>query len=102
LSPLATRLYAGMLQGLTQRGAALVQAGKLLTSLSYKSVLARGYAVIKDEEGNLVHQREGLKPGDAVAIEFADGAIGATIAGSPVIKKKSRPQSDPDRQESLF
>jgi exodeoxyribonuclease VII large subunit len=102
LSPLATRLYAGMLQGLTQRGAALVQAGKLLTSLSYKSVLARGYAVIKDDEGNLVHQREGLKPGDAVAIEFADGAIGATIAGSPVIKKKSRPQSDPDRQESLF
>jgi exodeoxyribonuclease VII large subunit len=102
LGPLGTRLYASMLQGLSLRGAALVQAGKLLTSLSYKSVLARGYAVIKDEEGNLVHQREGLKPGDAVAIEFADGAVGATIAGSPVIKKKSRPQSEPDRQESLF
>ncbi len=52
-----------VLQGLTQRGAALAQAGKLLTSLSYKSVLARGYAVIKDDEGNLVYQRDGLKPG---------------------------------------
>jgi len=102
LGPLAARLYAGMLQGLSLRGAALAQAGKLLGSLSYKSVLARGYAVIKDDAGNLVHQREGLAPGDAVAIEFADGAIGATIAGSPVIKKKSRPQSDQDSQESLF
>jgi exodeoxyribonuclease VII large subunit len=102
LNPLATRLYASLLQSLSQRGAALAQAGKLLESLSYKSVLARGYAVIKDADGNLVHQREGLSPGDAVAIEFADGAVGATIAGSPVIKKKPRPHSDSDTQESLF
>jgi exodeoxyribonuclease VII large subunit len=49
-----------------------------------------------------VHQREGLSPGDAVAIEFADGAVSATIAGSPVIKKKSRSHSDSGTQESLF
>jgi exodeoxyribonuclease VII large subunit len=102
LAPLATRLYASMLQGLSLRGAALVQAGKLLEALSYRSVLERGYAVIKDTDGNLVHQRAGLSPGDAVAIEFADGAVGATIVGNPVIKKKPRAQSDSDTQESLF
>ena len=102
LSPLATRLYASMLQGLTTRGAALAQTGKLLTSLSYKSVLARGYAVVKDADGNLVYGREGLLPGAPVAIEFADGEVGATIAGSPVIKRKPRPQTDPGAQESLF
>lgn len=80
----------------------MTQAGKLLASLSYRSVLARGYAVVKDADGNLLHRREGLAPGDAVAIEFADGEVGATIAGSPVTKKKSRPQSGPDGQESLF
>ena len=102
LGPLGTRLYASMLQGLSLRGTALAQAGKLLDSLSYKSVLARGYAVIKDADGRLVHEREGLLPGTPIAIEFADGDVSATISGSPVIKRKPRPQSDKDTQESLF
>ncbi|UJW85235.1 exodeoxyribonuclease VII large subunit [Devosia sp. SL43] len=102
LGPLATRLYASMLQGLSLRGAALAQAGKLLDALSYRSVLARGYAVIKDADGQLIHERAGLLPGTPVAIEFADGEVGATIAGAPVIKKKPRAQADGDTQESLF
>lgn len=102
LGPLATRLYASMLQGLSLRGAALAQAGKLLDALSYRSVLARGYAVVKDADGQLVHERAGLLPGTPIAIEFADGEVGATIAGAPVIKKKPRVQSDKDTQESLF
>jgi exodeoxyribonuclease VII large subunit len=102
LGPLATRLYASMLQGLSLRGAALAQAGKLLDALSYRAVLARGYAVIKDADGQLLHERAGLLPGTPVAIEFADGEVGATIAGSPLIKKKPRPQPDGDTQESLF
>jgi exodeoxyribonuclease VII large subunit len=102
LGPLSARLMAGISANLTERRAALNQSGKLLVSLSYRSVLARGYAVIKDSDGNLVHERAGLSPGDAVAVEFADGAVGATIAGSPPIKKKPRPQSDSGSQESLF
>ena len=102
LGPLATRLYASMLQGLTVRGAALGHAGKLLESLSYRSVLARGYAVVKDRDGHLVHERAGLLPGDPVAIEFADGSVDATIAGSPVIRRKPRPKPDEETQESLF
>ncbi|MHA6691785.1 exodeoxyribonuclease VII large subunit [Devosia sp. A449] len=102
LAPLTARLLAGITQTLADRRAGLAQSGKLLASLSYKNVLARGYAVIKDGEGNLVQQRAGLQPGDMVAIEFADGAVGATIAGSPAVKKKPRPASDGDTQESLF
>ena len=102
LIPLTARLLVGITQNLSERRAALSQSGKLLVSLSYRSVLARGYAVVKDAEGNLVHQRAALTPGDAVAIEFADGAVGATIAGSPPIKKKPRSQADSDSQESLF
>ncbi|MGV8832395.1 MAG: exodeoxyribonuclease VII large subunit [Devosia sp.] len=102
LAPLAARLRGGMASQMSESRAALTQSDKLLASLSYRSVLARGYAVIKDAEGNLVQQRANLSPGDAIAIEFADGDVGATIAGSPVIKKKPRPQSENDPQESLF
>jgi exodeoxyribonuclease VII large subunit len=102
LAPLSTRLYASMLQSINVRGAALAQADKLLASLSYRSVLARGYALVKDADGHLVHQQAGLLPGTPVTIEFADGDVNATIAGSPVIKKKPKSQSGDDPQESLF
>ncbi|MGV8853771.1 MAG: exodeoxyribonuclease VII large subunit [Devosia sp.] len=102
LTPLAGRLRAGMALSMAENRAALSQSGKLLASLSYRSVLARGYAVIKDAEGNLVQEKAALSPGDLVAIEFADGAIAASIAGSPVIKKKPRSQGDDNTQESLF
>jgi len=102
LGPLSARLLAGITTGLTEKRSTLTQSGKLLVSLSYRSVLARGYAVIKDSDGNLIHGKAALAPGDQVGIEFADGEIGATIAGSPPIKKKPRPQADSDSQESLF
>jgi exodeoxyribonuclease VII large subunit len=102
LSPLAVRLLTGVSQQLTERRNALGQAGKLLLSLSYKSVLARGYAVIKDADGHLVHERAGLAPGDLVAIEFADGAVDAIIAGNRPTKKKLRSAPETDAQESLF
>jgi exodeoxyribonuclease VII large subunit len=102
LAPLAANLLTSVTQAMADRRSALSQSSKLLLSLSYKNVLARGYAVIKDEAGNLVQDKAALSPGDAVAIEFADGAVGATIAGSPVIKKKPRPPSDGGTQESLF
>jgi len=100
--PAALRLQGAVGLQLSERRAALTQAGKLLVSLSYRNVLARGYAVIKDADGKLVNQREGLMPGDSVAIEFADGEVGATIAGSPAMKKKPRPQADDGGQETLF
>jgi exodeoxyribonuclease VII large subunit len=102
LSPLAGRLLSSVTHQFGERRTALGQAGKLLVSLSYRSVLARGYAVIKDAEGHLVHQRAGLLPGDGVAIEFADGVVDAVVAGAPAPKKKPRPVPEPDAQESLF
>lgn len=102
LTPLAARMMASMTAGLTERRGALSQSGKLLVSLSYRSVLARGYAVIKDGDGNLVHERAALAPGDAISLEFADGEVGASIVGTPITKKKPRPQPDRDSQESLF
>ena len=53
---------------------------RMLQSLSYKNVLARGYAVIRDENDRPVSRAEGISQGQAIAIEFADGRV-AAVAG---------------------
>ena len=62
---------------------------KLLASLSYKSVLHRGFALVRDAKDVPVHAAAGVKPGQGLTIEFADG------------KLKVREDSAP-KQGSLF
>ena len=60
---------------------ALESQAKLLTSLSYQGVLARGFAIVRDETGAMVRRQTGLVDGQALDIEFADGRRGARVAG---------------------
>lgn len=103
LLPLARRLAQLPDRITAERGQALGQLAKLLETLSYRSVLARGYALVQDEEGHVVSSAAVLKPGDAIKLTFADGETPATIAGAPAQRRKApRPQSDDGSQESLF
>lgn len=54
----------------------------LARSLSYQSVLRRGFALVRDCDGRMVRRSEGIVQGQGLAIEFADGVIDAT-AGAP-------------------
>ena len=91
---------------LTRARAELSAQDRVLQSLSYKNVLKRGYAVIRDEEDRPVSQAAGLSAGAAVSIEFADGRIGAvtTEGGMPPAsaKKRSAKPAEPTKQGSLF
>lgn len=51
----------------------ITHMGQMLNSLSYKSVLARGYAIVRDAGGNIIG-RAGGAPRPAT-IEFADGVL---------------------------
>jgi exodeoxyribonuclease VII large subunit len=102
LAPLTARLANSIRLTLADRRNTLTQSAKLLDSLSYKSVLARGYAVVKDAEGQLVHSKAALSPGDLVSLEFGDGSVDATVAGSPPLRKKAKTPSSEATQESLF
>ena len=63
----------------TQRLAARVaHSGQLLGALSYRSVLARGFALVRDGEGHPVHAAASIGPGARLDLEFADGRVGAT------------------------
>ncbi len=46
---------------------------KLLGSLSYQSVLHRGFAVVRDKDGHTVRKAAELRTGDRLELEFADG-----------------------------
>jgi len=76
---------------------------KLLGSVSYQRVLARGFALVKDADGNLVRQADAVKPGDALLIELADGQIDANVSGAPAVpRRKPKSENTPGGQESLF
>jgi exodeoxyribonuclease VII large subunit len=53
----------------------------LLGSLGYKAVLARGYALVRDDAGTPLRSAGTVAPGQALAIEFADGSIKASAEG---------------------
>ena len=48
---------------------------KLAESLSYKSVLRRGFAVVRTEKGKPVHQAADVSQWQALRLEFADGEV---------------------------
>ena len=50
--------------------------GQMLNSLSYKNVLTRGYAIVRDEKNQIVSRADGAQP---ASIEFADGIIPVQI-----------------------
>ncbi|MDQ0346922.1 exodeoxyribonuclease VII large subunit [Ancylobacter vacuolatus] len=115
LENLRTRLQRCQRQQALERAGRLDGVAKLLAALSYKGVLARGYALVRDGSGAPVHAAAGIHAGDALEIEFRDGrvAVQATVAGpdappSPVrparkpAKTRAAPLPDPPRQPTLF
>ncbi len=50
---------------------------KLLQTLGYYHVLARGFAVVRGADGAMLRRATEVKPGAAVDVEFADGHVKA-------------------------
>ena len=75
----ADRLQRCALAVIERAEAALDQAGQLLESYSFRSVLQRGFALVRDQDGRPVLTAAETQPGDTIGIEFADGCVGARI-----------------------
>jgi exodeoxyribonuclease VII large subunit len=64
----------------------------LLAALSYRGVLARGFALVRDEQGLAVHAAGAIGPGARLTIEFADGRVAATAdADRPAVPQPAKP-----------
>jgi exodeoxyribonuclease VII large subunit len=76
-------------------------AARMLESLSHKSVLARGFAMVHREDGALVRAAKDLNPGDVIELTFADDHKKAVI-DPPANALKPKPKPKPGGQGSLF
>ncbi len=76
---------------LDQKRRALEAQGKLLASLSYQGVLARGFAIVRDGTGAMVRASAGLVAGIALEIEFADGRTPVEVTGQAAGRSPASP-----------
>jgi exodeoxyribonuclease VII large subunit len=61
------------------------RASQLLTALSYRGVLERGFALVRGVDGTPLRRAAAVQSGQALEIEFADGRARATAQGAPSI-----------------
>ncbi|MBM6579006.1 exodeoxyribonuclease VII large subunit [Microvirga sp. BT689] len=78
MKSLAERLDPAIKGQMTRKAKQLDAVSKLFDSLSYKSVLKRGFALVRDAEGRPLNSAEAVHDGQALVLEFADGKADAT------------------------
>jgi exodeoxyribonuclease VII large subunit len=108
------RSQRAMLALLSQRGARLERAERLLAAFSYREVLKRGFALVRDGEGHPLHSASAVGSGTRLDIEFADGRVAAVadgeakpsvVSAAPATRAKPRPRGGGEGsggQGSLF
>jgi exodeoxyribonuclease VII large subunit len=79
LARASARLKPAMARTLDSHRKHLDAAGRMLESLSHKSVLARGFVMVSRDDGALVRAAKDLNAGDVVNLTFADDQKKAVI-----------------------
>ena len=104
LQSLFRRAHAGVERGLAERTQRLSGAAKLLESLSYEGVLARGFVLVHREDGSIARRAASLQAGERVSLQFSDGSRKARLEGDTPrpIRKKSKTGPGAPGQGSLF
>jgi exodeoxyribonuclease VII large subunit len=69
--------------GIAQRRRALAGQAQMLASLSYQSVLHRGFALVRDDAGRTVRSACGMIRGQPLDIELADGHVQVEVRSGP-------------------
>jgi len=88
----------GTQEMLTRAGERVDQLGKLLESYSFHSVLNRGFALVRDQDGQPVLSAMGVGASDMIGIEFGDGEIRARVSdGTTGIRPAVPRKREPDR-----
>ena len=80
---------------LQRRNDRLRAAGQLLAAFSYRGVLARGFALVRDGEGHPLRSAAAVAAGARLGIEFSDGRVDAVADGeraAPASDAKAKPR----------
>jgi exodeoxyribonuclease VII large subunit len=99
VTALAERADRAVWTLLDNRAARLERTGQLLAAFSYRGVLSRGFALVRDSAGQPLRTASAVQPGAALDIEFTDGRVGATAQGiskrvesPPFVRARPRPR----------
>ncbi len=79
LMELQARLQVAAGRNIGMRSEKLSNLASLLESVNYKKILARGFALVKNQQGNLVTTAAQAKNSESLNIIFSDGEITAKI-----------------------
>jgi len=101
---LGTRAARAIANSTASRRRSLDSLAQLARSLSYQSVLDRGFALVRDADGQMVRRVSAIVAGMQLEVEFADGRVGveAKEAPSPAEPRapgSSRTSTAPSRTE---
>ena len=99
VADLAARRDHALQRGIRDAGERLRALGGLLESLSYQGVLARGFALVRDERGELVDSAACARERIALELEFHDGRVSTVRAGA---RPSGRSAPSEDKQERLL
>jgi len=109
LRMISERAAVAMDNLLDARWARCERDAQLLAAFSYRGVLARGFALVRDRVGRPLRAAKAVAVGMPIDVEFADGHVGAraevvqasTTSGSETVRRRRRRHGDPG-QGSLF
>jgi len=107
LDALAERGRRALSRQLERRRDRLDRVWGLAASLGPQAVLARGYALVRDEEGTLIRSAAVARPGLALQVTLADGSFGAVVPGTgsppqPAPRQPGRKAAAGSGQGDLF
>jgi exodeoxyribonuclease VII large subunit len=95
LAGLQARSTQAMTTNLVARRQRLDAHAQMLTTLSYKSVLGRGYAVLRDAHGRAIRSIGQVAVGTGIDIEVGNGRIAANVTGVDITPGTSTAASAP-------
>src|SRR5215210_4921268 len=77
VAALSERARRGLRGFFRYNNAKVERAAQLLTALSYRRVLARGFTLVRDAQGRPLRSAASVAPGYRMNVEFVDGRVGA-------------------------
>lgn len=103
IEALAIRLSHAMERRLADRSDRLSRSAGLLTALSYHATLERGFAIVRDKEGQVLRSIDAARAAGRMVLTFTDGDVEVSTKDGSSAGRKEQPANPPKgHQGSLF
>ncbi|MDJ0859620.1 MAG: exodeoxyribonuclease VII large subunit [Dinoroseobacter sp.] len=102
LKPVSDRLPHAFDATFTERKTRLEAVARVLETAGPRATLARGYAIVRNDAGDVVTQRADAAKAPLLEIEFADGRLSTHPDNAAALRRKPVPKKSGPEQGSLF